>query len=232
MQRDDPNPAAGAPGETARGVMRVLICDDHAVVRAGLRLILETQPGFALVGEATDAQEVIARATATRPDLVILDLSLPGLTGLAAIPLLLQAVPEAKVLVLTVHEDEAYFFAALHAGAAGYVLKGGSASELIAALDLVAQGGVPIPRILGQRLASDHLSRAADTAELSDREQAVLRLVAAGRSNKEMADELALSLRTVERHRSTIMSKLGFHNKAELLAYAVRRGVLDGPVAP
>src|SRR5690349_5463386 len=144
---------------------RVLICDDHAVVRAGLRLILETQPGFVLVGEAADAQEVVASATALRPDIVILDLSLPGLSGLAAIPALHQAVPEVKVLVLTVHEDEAYFFAALQAGAAGYLLKGGSASELVAALDLVVQGGVPIPRILGQRLAGDHLRRAANTAD-------------------------------------------------------------------
>src|SRR6476661_4449036 len=216
----------------AMGVTRVLICDDHAVVRAGLRLMLETRPSYALVGEATDGADAIAQAQQTHPDLVILDLSLPGLSGLATIPALQQAVPDVKVLVLTVHADEAYFFAALRAGAAGYVLKGGSSSELIAALDLVTQGGVPIPRILGQRLANDHLSRAADTAELSDREQAVLRLVAAGRSNKELADELALSLRTVERHRSTIMSKLAFHNKAELLAYAVRRGVLDGPASP
>jgi two-component system response regulator NreC len=147
-------------------------------------------------------------------------------SGLAAIPALRQAVPNVKVLVLTVHEDEAYFFTALQAGAAGYMLKGGSASELVAALDLIVQGGVPIPQILGQRLAGDHLGRAANTADLSDREQEMLRLIAAGRSNNEIAEELSLSLRTVERHRSTIMGKLGFHNKAELLAYAVRRGLL------
>jgi two-component system response regulator NreC len=189
--------------------------------------MLETRPGYALVGEATDGADALAQAQQTQPDLVILDLSLPGGSGLAAIPALRQAVPNVKVLVLTVHEDEAYFFAALQAGAVGYVLKGGSASELIAALDLVAEGGVPIPRILGQRLASDHLGRAPDTADLSEREQEMLRLIAAGRSNKEIAESLTLSLRTVERHHSTIMNKLGFHNKAELLAYAVRRGWLD-----
>jgi two-component system response regulator NreC len=214
------------------GVTRVLICDDHAVVRAGLRLILETRPGFVLVGEAANGQEVLAQARQTQPDLVILDLSLPDLTGLAAIPALRQAVPNVKVLVLTVHEDEAYFFTALQAGAAGYMLKGGSASELVAALDLVVQGGVPIPRILGQRLAGDHLGRAANIADLSDREQEMLRLIAAGSSNNEIATGLSLSLRTVERHRSTIMSKLGFHNKAELLAYAVRRGLLDPSALP
>jgi two-component system response regulator NreC len=204
-----------------------LICDDHAVVRAGLRLMLETRPGYTVVGEASDGADALAQARRTQPDLVILDLSLPDGSGLAAIPALQQAVPGVKVLVLTVHEDEAYFFAALQAGAAGYVLKGGSASELIAALDLVAQGGVPIPRLLGQRLASEHLRRVPGPADLSEREQELLRLIAAGRSNKAIAEELALSLRTVERHRSSIMSKLGFHNKAELLAYAVRRGWLD-----
>ena len=213
-------------------VTRILICDDHAVVRAGLRLILETRPGFALVGEAADGEAVLAEARKLHPDIVILDLSLPGLSGLAAIPALRQAVPGVQVLVLTVHEDEAYFFAALHAGAAGYVLKGESANELIAAIDLVIQGGVPIPRLLGQRLASDHLSRPADNASLSEREQEMLPLIAAGRSNKEIAEELALSLRTVERHRSTIMSKLGFTNKSELLAYAVRRGWLRPGAQP
>jgi two-component system response regulator NreC len=214
------------------GMTRVLICDDHAVVRAGLRLMLETRPGYTIVGEAPDAATAVAQARQTQPDLVILDLSLPDGSGLAAIPALQHAVPDVKVLVLTVHADEAYFFAALQAGAAGYVLKGGSASELLAALDLVAQGGVPIPRILGQRLASDLLGRATGTMDLSEREQEMLRLLAAGRSNKEIAEGLALSLRTVERHRSTIMNKLGFHNKAELLAYAVRRGWLDPPAAP
>src|SRR4051794_34039916 len=106
-------------------VTRVLICDDHAVVRAGVRLILETRPGYVVVGEAADGAEAVAQAAQLHPDLVILDLSLPGLSGLATIPALRQAVPDVKVLVLTVHEDEAYFFAALQAGAAGYILKGG-----------------------------------------------------------------------------------------------------------
>jgi two-component system response regulator NreC len=210
-------------------VTRVVICDDHAVVRAGLRLILEAQPGFALVGEAADGAQVLALARQVQPDVVMLDLSLPGGSGLAVIPALRQAVPDVKVLVLTVHEDEAYFFAALQAGAAGYLLKGESSGELLAALDLVVQGGVPIPRRLGQRLAAEHLGRTTDDAALSDREQELLRLIAAGCSNKEIAETLFLSLRTVERHRSTIMSKLGFQNKVELLRYAVQRGLLDSP---
>jgi DNA-binding NarL/FixJ family response regulator len=212
--------------------MRVLVCDDHAVVRAGLRLILETQPALTLVGEATNGNEALALARETQPDIVILDLGLPELSGLAAIPALREAVPDVKVLVLTIHEDEAYFFAALQAGAAGYMLKGGSVSELIAALELVAQGGVPIPRGLGQRLAAEHLGRVADNTGLSGREHDMLHLIAAGRSNKEIATALTLSLRTVERHRSTIMSKLGFHNKTELLRYAVRRGWLDPAAQP
>ena len=140
---------AEARGRGTMGVTRVLICDDHAVVRAGLRLILETQPGYVVVGEAADGPDAVAQAQQAQPDLVILDLSLPGQSGLVTIPALRQAAPDVKVLVLTVHEDEAYFFAALQAGAAGYMLKGGSASELVAALALVAQGGVPIPWIWG-----------------------------------------------------------------------------------
>jgi two-component system response regulator NreC len=206
---------------------RILICDDHAVVRAGLRLLLEKHSDFAIVGEASDAQESIDLAAQTQPEIVIMDLSMPGLGGLAAIPMLQKVVPTVKVLILTVHEDEAYFFAALRAGAAGYVLKGVPTSELIASLDLIIQGGVPVPRILGQRLAADYLGSTTDRGALSEREQEMLGLIAEGRINKEIAEKMSLSLRTVERYRSMIMSKLGFHNKAELMRYAVRYGMLN-----
>jgi DNA-binding NarL/FixJ family response regulator len=207
--------------------LRVVICDDHVVLRVGLRLILERQPGYTLVGEAADGPAVIALAKSAQPDLVILDLNLPGGSGLTLIEPIRQAAPQAKVVILTVHEDEAFFFAALQAGAAGYVLKGGEMSELLAALDLVAQGGIPIPRQLGQRLAAEHLGQATDLTRLTGREVEILRLVAAGRSNREIGEQLALSVRTVERHRSAIMSKLGFHNKVELLRYAIRHGWVD-----
>ncbi|MDQ2807202.1 MAG: response regulator transcription factor [Chloroflexota bacterium] len=202
---------------------RVLICDDHAVVRAGLRLLLDDLPGFDLVGEATGATDVVAQAIRAQPDLVVMDLSMPGTDGLAAMPVLRQAVPNVKILVLTVHDDEAYFFAALQAGAAGYVLKGGTTRELIAALELVAAGGIAVPSVLGRRLAAAYLGRPEQSISLSEREQEMLALIAAGRSVKEIADGMYLSLRSVERYRNTLMSKLGLRNKAELLRYAVSR---------
>lgn len=212
---------------------KVLICDDHAVVRAGLRLTLEKEKDFEVVGEAENAEQAIAQAVRYHPDLVLMDISMPGLGGLEAIPRLRAAVPEVKVLIVTVHDDEAYFFRALEAGAAGYVLKGASVGELLAALRLIIHGGVPIPRKLAPRLFSDYLNRvedgmAPDYQQLSPREREVLRLIARGNTNKEIAQELSISVRTVERHRSSIMKKIGLQNRAELVAYAVREGILSG----
>jgi len=212
---------------------KVLICDDHAIVRAGLRLILEKEKDFQLIGEAENAEQVIEQATRLHPDLVIMDISMPGIGGLAAITYVRAAAPEAKVLILTVHDDEAYFFQALEAGAAGFVLKGASVSELLTALRLVIHGGIPIPRTLGPRLASEYLERVAGSGgsgyeELSARERKILGLVAQGRTNKGIAEELFLSVRTVERNRSAIMRKIGLQNRAELVAYAVRQGLLGG----
>ena len=210
---------------------RVLICDDHAVVRAGLRLILQAEPDFEIVGEATSGQEAIAQASQLRPDIIILDLSMPGLGGLEALPRVLQAAPDAKVLILTIHEDETYFFRAVAAGASGYLLKGASADELLAALRLLIEGGVSLPSALSQRLLADYLNRVREGAvrakpQLSPRENEVLKLVGQGRTNREIAEQLSLGVRTVERLRSSIMNRLGLHNRAELVSYAVRRGLL------
>ena len=147
-----------------------------------------------------------------------------GIGGLEAIPRLLEVAPEAKVIILTIHDDEAYFFRALQAGAAGYILKGTSRNELLAALRLVIHGGVPIPRKLGPRLVNDYLERAENGGapsyqQFSAREREVLRLI---------AKRLSISARTVERHRSSIMNKLGLQNRAELVAYAVQQGLLSG----
>jgi two-component system response regulator NreC len=211
---------------------KVLVCDDHAVVRAGLRLILIKEKDFQLVGEAENAEQAIELAARHQPDLVLMDISMPGANGLEAIPRLRAAAPQAKVLILTVHDDEAYFFQALQAGAAGYVLKGASVSELMAALRLAIQGGVPIPRTLAPKLLSDYLLRAdqqngSSHDPLSTREREILRLICKGRTNKQIAEELFLSVRTVERHRSSIMRKAGLQNRAELVAYAVRQGFLS-----
>jgi two-component system response regulator NreC len=212
-------------------VYKVLVCDDHAVVRAGLRMILEKERIFQIVGEAENAAQAIEQAARHTPDLVLMDISMPGANGLEALPRLRAVAPEARVLILTVHDDEAYFFQALRAGVEGYVLKGASASELLAALRLMIQGGVPIPRTLGPRLLKDYLERAdqyvaAGYDALSPREHEILQLVCKGRTNKQIAEALSLSVRTVERNRSSIMHKAGLENRAELVAYAVREGFL------
>src|SRR5688572_5128392 len=229
MRYDD---HAVAQGVKATMSIRVLICDDHVVVRAGLRLLLEQSPDFDIVGEADHAEAAIAHARELRPDIVTLDLAMPGLGGLAAIPRLLEAAPDARVVVLTVHEDEAYFFRALQSGAAGYVLKGASSEELLAALRLVRQGGVPIPHQLGRHMLADYLDRVqrqpAHGDLLSPREYEVVRLVAQGATNKAIAEQLFVSVRTVERHRTSIIHKLDLHNRAELVRYAVRHGIYDG----
>ena len=210
--------------------VKVLICDDHATVRAGLRLILQQAEEFQIVAEAENAEQAIDQTARLQPDLVILDISMPGIGGLNAIGTIRTAAPGTKVLILTVHADEAYFFRALEAGAAGYVLKGASVSELLAALRLVVSGGVPIPRTLGPRLLRDYLERVdrneiPSYAALSAREGEILRLIAKGNTNKQIAEQLSLSVRTVERHRSSIMNKLGLQSRAELIAYAVRQGL-------
>jgi two-component system response regulator NreC len=210
---------------------KVLVCDDHVVVRAGLRLIFEKEKDFQIVGEAENAQQAIEQAVRHKPDLVLMDISMPGEKGFEAIPRLHRMLPGVRVLILTVHDDDAYFFQSLQAGAAGYILKGASASELLAAVRLVMQGGVAIPRNLGPQLLSDYLERAnkqdvSSYAMLSSRERRVLQLICKGRTNKQIAEELFLSVRTVERHRSTIMRKAGLANRAELVAYAVRQGLL------
>jgi two-component system response regulator NreC len=214
-------------------VYKVLVCDDHAVVRAGLRLILEKEKEFQLVGEAETADQTIDLTARFQPDIVLMDISMPGANGLQVIPRLQTVAPEVKVLILTVHDDEAYFFQALQAGAAGYVLKGASVSELLAALRLVIQGGVPIPRTLAPRLLNDYMERVDQHAvssyeSLSARELEILRLIRLGRTNKQIAGELFISVRTVERHRSSIMRKAGLENRAELVAYAVRQDLLSG----
>ena len=213
-------------------VYKVLVCDDHAVVRAGLRLILEKEKEFQLVGEAETADQATDLAAHFQPDIVLMDISMPGANGLQAIPRLQTVAPEVKVLILTVHDDEAYFFQALQAGAAGYVLKGASVSELLAALRLVIQGGIPIPRTLAPRLLNDYMEQVDQHAvssydSLSAREREILRLIRLGRTNKQIAGELFISVRTVERHRSSIMRKAGLENRAELVAYAVRQGLLS-----
>lgn len=206
--------------------------DDHAVVRAGLAALLANQPGLAVVGEAGNGEQALALAAQLQPHVILMDLTMPGMSGLEATAAVTRAHGDIRVLVLTMHEDEAYFFHALQAGASGYVLKESSMQELVAAIRAVHQGGVYFQPCMARKLLDQYLRRASEgeeegIRELTDRDQEVLRLIADGRTTREIATKLYLSPRTVERHRTQVMQKLGLHNRAELIRYAVRRGLID-----
>jgi two-component system response regulator NreC len=212
-------------------VIRVLLADDHAVLRAGLRLLINAQPDMETVGEAQDGAETLSQAIATRPDVILLDLSMPRLGGLAVLRDLRDRVPQSRVLVLTMHADEAYLREALRLGAAGYVVKAAADQELLAAVRAVARGELYIHPSMTRSLLEDLLPAAASAAhdpweELSEREQQVIRRVAMGFTNREIAGQLHLSVKTVETYRARAMEKLGLQSRAQLVEYAMRRGLL------
>lgn len=203
--------------------VRVLLADDHAILRSGLAMLLAAEPGFTVAGTAGDGEEAVARALALRPDVVLMDLSMPGLDGLAATARLKAAWPEARVLILTMHEDPGYMHRALEAGAMGYVFKRSADDTLLSALKAVAAGGRYVPAGAGVTAApagDEPLRR------LSEREREVLGLIASGYTNMQVAERLFLSVRTVESHRANLMTKLGLGSRAELVAFALRRGLL------
>ena len=220
-------------GETKSERIRVLIVEDHAVVRAGIRLLLGCYEDVAVVGEAGDAVEALARARELAPDVALLDVGLPGASGIEVARQLHRLSPEMRLLMLTMHEDEGYFFEAVHAGASGYVLKESSPEELLSALRTVHHGGIAFHPALARRLLDDYLERvrAGDEREsyhqLTDREREVLRLTAEGHSAREVGDLICLSPKTVERHRTNLMRKLNLHNRSALIRYAVQKGLLS-----
>lgn len=210
--------------------IRILLVDDHAIVRAGLRLLLESQPDMEVVGEATDGTEAFRKARELRPDVVVMDIAMPGLSGLEATSQIKAECPDAQVLALTMHQDERYFFQMLHAGASGYVVKGAPPADLIAAVRSVHQGQAYLYPSLARKLLDDYLTRSKEGGEaddLTDREREVLRLIAEGLTGKEIAELLSLSVHTVERHRQNIMAKLRLHSRAELIKYAIRKGLIE-----
>lgn len=211
--------------------IRILLADDHAIVRAGLRLLLESQSDMEVVGEAADGRETIRRVRELRPDVVVMDITMPDLNGLEATRRIKEENPHAQILALTMHEDERYFFQMVHAGASGYVVKGAPPTDLLAAIRSVHQGQAYLYPSLAKKLLEEYLSRAKEEKEayddLTDREREVLRLIAEGRTSKEIAEHLYLSVHTVERHRQNIMGKLRLHNRAELIKYAIRKGLIE-----
>ena len=210
--------------------IRVLVVDDHAVVRSGLRLLLEREPGIVPVDEAANAEEAVFRMIEHKPDVLLIDVTMPGPSGIEAIPKLLEASPASKVLVLSMHDDPRYVRDAFAAGANGYVLKEAADVEVVAAIREVARGGRYVHPELGARLVSAETEerRRAEEDPLSDREREVLRLLALGHTNQEIAKQLYISVRTAETHRAHIMQKLRLSSRAELVRHALSQGLLDG----
>jgi two-component system response regulator NreC len=210
-------------------VIRVVLVDDHAVVRAGLRLLLEAEEDIEVVGEAENARRALFETIEGKPDVVLLDVVMPEQSGIEAVKPLLDAVPGVKVLVLSMQDDPSYVREAFAAGANGYVLKEAADTELVDAVRQVAAGGSYVHPTLGARLISAEAEerRRAEEDPLSEREREILRLLALGHTNQEIAKMLYISVRTAEAHRAHIMRKLSLGTRAELVRYALQNGLLE-----
>jgi two-component system response regulator NreC len=213
--------------------IRLLIADDHAVIRAGLRLLLERQADFTVLGEASDGREAVAQAHALKPDVAVLDLAMPNLNGIEATRQICGGLPNVSVVVLSMHSDEEYVLRALKAGARAYVLKESAESDLISAIRAVHLGKSFFSPAVSRMLVEDYVRQLQDRdiedsyELLTSREREILQLVAEGKSNKDIANILNLSVYTVETHRSNMMEKLNLHTVPELILYAVRKGVIS-----
>jgi len=219
-----------AEAKTAR--LRVLLADDHVTVRHGLKLIIDGQPDMTVVAEASDGDAAIARAVALKPDVVVMDISMPGLNGLMATRRLKKLQPDAAIITLTRHSDDAYLQELLRAGVAGYVLKQSPPNELVQAIRAAAAGGQYLDSSLTARVTAGFLGRDGKRdgkapASLTEREAAVLRLIASGYSNKEIAGRLSLSVKTVEAHKANAVRKLGLSGRIDIVKYAILQGWLE-----
>jgi DNA-binding NarL/FixJ family response regulator len=211
---------------------RLLIADDHAIVRRGLRALFEAQPDFDVVAEAGDGGEAISRVLETGADLAVLDIAMPGRTGLAAAREITQRRPETRVLMLSMHDNEEYFFEALKAGASGYVLKSAADRDLVEACRAAMRGEPVIFAGAVTALIQDYLDRVrngerAREDPLTPRETEVVKLIAEAYTNEQIAETLVISPKTVERHRANILEKLGMRDRVELTRYAIRRGLIE-----
>lgn len=212
--------------------IRILLADDHTVVRDGLRALLEKQTDMAVVAEAADGRETVQLAEELNPDIVIMDIAMPNMNGIEATRRIVSSNPRTAVLILSMHQDESYVLRSLKAGAKGYLLKDSLRSDVIDAIRSVALGRSYLTRKVSRMLQEDYVReldrRGLDDSYelLTDREREVLQLVAEGRTNKEVATMLNISLTTVETHRTHILQKLGVHSVPELILYAVRKGII------
>ncbi len=218
--------------ETATRPIRILLADDHTVMRNGLRLLLERQPNLEVVGEASDGRETVRLAESVAPDVVVLDIAMPNLNGIEAARQITASRPEAAIVILSMHSDESYVIRALKAGARAYLLKDSAEGDLIAAIHAISEGKSFFSPAISRILVEDYMRQleqkhVEDTYELlTAREREILQLLAEGKTNKEVAAVLNLSVYTVETHRTHILQKLNLHNVPELILYAVRKGII------
>ncbi len=212
---------------------RLLVIDDHAVVRSGLRMLLDGEPDFEIVGEGGTAREALEAVDRLHPDVILMDIGLPDISGIDATREIKRKSPSTAVVALTIHEDEEYFFRMLEAGASGYVPKRAAPEELLTAIRAAAIGEVYLYPSLAKLLVSDYLEQDQETKApraldgLSAREQEVLAHLADGAGNPEIAETLGISPKTVARHRENIMRKLNLHSRTELVKYAIRKGIIE-----
>ena len=210
----------------------VLLADDHRILREGIRSLLEKEPDIEVVAEASEGGEAVAKAQQLSPDLVLMDITMPGMNGLEATRQIKALKPGVKVLILTMHEGNQYISEFLRSGASGYVLKDTAAQELVGAIRAVNQGDAFLYPSIARMLLEEYLQKVQSGEErgsydgLTDREREVLRMVAEGKTNKEIADDLSLSVRTVQAHRANLMGKLHMHDRTELVRYAIRKGLI------
>ncbi len=213
--------------------IRLLLVDDHIVVRTGLRMLLASENDVEIVGEAGTAKEALEAVRKMKPNVVLMDIGLPDMSGIDATREIKHNNPEVAVVALTIHEDEEYFFKMLEAGAGGYVPKRAAPEELLTAIRVAARGEVYLYPSLAKLLVKDFLAqeRSSDAAAtldgLTDREQEVLKYLVEGATNNEIAEDLVISPKTVARHRENIMQKLGLHSRADLVRYAIRKGIIN-----
>jgi two-component system response regulator NreC len=212
--------------------LRILLVEDHGIVRAGIRSLLESQPDMEVIGEASRGEEGITRALELKPDLVIMDITMPGMNGIEATRHIKKELPNTIVLALTIHDDDEFFFPVLRAGASGYILKEASPDELLGAIRTVSKGQIFLSPAVTKALLENLVTGSAGSEDekyssLTRREKEVLRLVVGGQTNRDIAEALFLSIRTVEKHRQGMMRKLGLATRDDLEKYARKKGLLD-----
>jgi DNA-binding NarL/FixJ family response regulator len=207
--------------------VRILIADDHGIVRSGLRLLLDRQSDMQVVAEAEDGVDALQKAVSEKPDVAILDVAMPRMTGLQATHEIKKQSPETQVLILSMHDDERYLFEALRAGAAGYVHNRAADQDLLDAIRAAARGEPFLTPAAQQTLIRDFLERGEQPSELTPREQEIVKLIAEAHTNREIAEILQLSEKTVESHRGNVLQKLGMRDRVELVRYAIRHGLVE-----